>query len=98
MTYAFIVFYRFHVMTPEEVGKAREFWSEFSTKSWPENLKIIGDYKHAWGTDWNGFLVLETEEPQSFFEFWPIFRNKTRWYIVNTRTVIAVKRENTDWM
>ncbi|MFW9807834.1 MAG: hypothetical protein ACFFE6_00510 [Candidatus Thorarchaeota archaeon] len=98
MTYAFIVYYRFQLMTPEQAGKAKEFWEEFGKGSWPEHLKIVGDYKYAWGSDWNGFLLLETEDPQTFFEFWPIFRDKTRWYIDNTRTIIAIKREARDWM
>ena len=98
MTYAFVVFYRFQMMTPEQAGKAKEFWEEFGRGNWPEHLKIVGDYKYAWGSDWSGFLLLETEDPQTFFEFWPIFRDKTRWYIDNTRTIIAVKREAKDWM
>ena len=86
------------MMTPEQAGEAKEFWEEFGRGSWPEHLKIIGDYKYAWGTEWSGFLLLETEDPQTFFEFWPIFRDRTRWYIDNTRTVISVKREARDWM
>ncbi len=98
MSYGFIVFYRFQLMTPEQAGKAKEFWDEFGKGSWPEHLKLIGDYKHAWGSDWSGFLLIETEDPQSFFEFWPIFRDKTRWYIENTRTIVAIKRDAKDWM
>ena len=98
MTYGFIVFYRFQLMTPEQAGKAKEFWDEFGKGSWPEHLKLIGDYKHAWGSDWSGFLLIETDDPQSFFKFWPIFRDKTRWYIENTRTIVAIKRDAKDWM
>jgi hypothetical protein len=47
MTYAFIVFYRFLMMTHEQAGKAKEFWEEFGEGSWPEDLKIIGDYKYT---------------------------------------------------
>ena len=98
MTYGFIVFYRFQLMTPEQGSKAKEFWDEFGKGSWPQQLKLLGDYKHAWGSDWSGFLLIETEDPQSFFEFWPIFRDKTRWYIENTRTIVAIKRDAKDWM
>jgi hypothetical protein len=98
MTYGFIVFYRFQLLTPEQAGKAKEFWDEFGKGRWPEQLKLIGDYKHAWGSDWSGFLLIETEDPQSFFEFWPIFRDKTRFYIENTRTIVAIKRDAKDWM
>ena len=85
-------------MTSEEAEKAREFWREFSEKEWPKDIAIIGDYRHAWGTEWSGFLLLETDTPQIFFEFWPKFRDKTRWYIENTRTVIGLKRKPADWL
>jgi hypothetical protein len=98
MTYAFIVFYRFMKMTPEDADKAKQFWSEFAGKDWPKEITIIGDYRYAWGTDWNGFLLLETESPQLFFEFWPRFRDMTRWYIENTRTIIGQKRDPVNWM
>ncbi|MHA1908650.1 MAG: hypothetical protein ACW98Y_15215 [Candidatus Thorarchaeota archaeon] len=98
MTFAFVVYYRFMKMTPEEAGKAKEFWSEFSRNDWPEELRIIGDYRYAWGTEWNGFLLLETDNPQLFFDFWPRFRDKTRWYIDNTKTVIGQKREPAEWL
>ena len=98
MTFAFIIYYRFMKMTSEEAQKAKEFWAEFSTKNWPEELKIVGDYRYAWGTEWNGFMLLESESPQLFFDFWPRFRNKTRWYIENTKTVIGHKRDPTEWL
>ncbi len=92
MTYAFCVFYRFRLLSPEESEKAREFWKVFSKEDWPQELKIIGDYSFAWGTEWNGFLLIESENAEMFFQFWPRFREKTRWYIENTRTVIGKKR------
>ena len=98
MTFAFVVFYRFKLMTSDEVEKARGFWREYIEKNWPKELTILGDYRHAWGTEWSGFLFLETKNPQTFFEFWPLFRDETRWYIENTRTVIGLKREPADWL
>ncbi len=98
MTYGFVVFYRFRPMTKEEAEKSKKFWRQFRTESWPDELKIVGDYRYAWGTDWNGYLVVETENPQLFFEFWPVFREATRWYIENTRTVIGIRRAPEDWM
>lgn len=85
-------------MTPEQAGEARQFWSEFSKDDWPKDLRIVGDYSYAWGTEWNGFLLIETEKPELFFEFWPRLRDKTRWYITNTRTVIGIKREPEGWL
>ncbi len=98
MTYGFVIYYRFKLLTPEEAEKAREFWAEFRNESWPKDLEIVGNYTHAWGTEWNGWLLVETENPVTFFEFWPFFRDKTRWYIDNTRTIIGVKKKPEDWM
>ncbi len=98
MTYGFIVFYRFKLMDADEAKESREFWQRFRTESWPKELKIVGDYRHAWGTEWNGFLIIETESPQLFFEFWPTFREETRWYVENTRTVIGFKSDPKEWL
>ncbi len=98
MTFAFIVYYRFVKMDAEKASKAKEFWREFVKNNWPEELTIVGDYRYAWGTEWNGFLVLESKEPRLFFDFWPRFREKTRWYLDNTRTIIGVKRDPIEWL
>ncbi|MHA1741567.1 MAG: hypothetical protein ACTSVD_05690 [Candidatus Thorarchaeota archaeon] len=97
MTYGFVVFYRFKPMGREEAEKSRETWRRVRTEIWPKDLKIVGDYRHAWGTEWNGFLVLECDNPQVFFEFWPVFREETRWYLDNTQTVIGVKTDPDEW-
>ncbi|MBD3407693.1 MAG: hypothetical protein GF411_16365 [Candidatus Lokiarchaeota archaeon] len=94
MTYGFLVFYRYKLMAEQEAREAKEFWMKFSEESWPKELRIVGDYRYAWGTEWSGFLVVETDDPQMFFKFWPHFRDKTRWYIENTRTVIGIKRDS----
>ncbi|UCE09511.1 MAG: hypothetical protein JSW61_11145 [Candidatus Thorarchaeota archaeon] len=93
MTYAFCVFYRLRLLTQEEKDKARETWDTFSSQEWPEDLTLVGDYSYAWGTEWNGFLLIETPNPESFFSFWPKFRDRNRWYVENTRTIIGKKRE-----
>ena len=80
-------------MTSEEAKQAKEFWIKLTQEEWPEDIRIVGDYRHAWGTEWNGFLFLETSNPQRFFEFWPRMRDKTRWFIENTKTVIGLKRD-----
>ena len=93
VSYAFVVFYQFKVMSSEEAKKAKEFWAKLTQQDWPEDIIIVGDYRHAWGTEWNGFLFLEASNPQRFFEFWPRMRDKTRWFIENTRTIIGLKRD-----
>lgn len=85
-------------MKEDDVKKAREFWSNYIKEEWPDDIRLLGDYRHAWGSEWNGFLLLESENPQAFFEFWPFFRDKTRWYVENTRTVIGLKREAEEWL
>jgi hypothetical protein len=80
-------------MSSEEAKKSKEFWDKLTQEEWPSDIRIIGDYRHAWGTEWNGFLFLETDSPERFFEFWPRLRNKTRWFVEHTRTVIGLKRE-----
>jgi hypothetical protein len=92
VSYAFVVFYRFKVMSSEEAKKAKEFWINFSKNEWPEDITLVGDYRHAWGTDWNGFLFLETTNPEKFFAIWPRIRDKTRWFVENTRTIIGLRR------
>ncbi len=92
-TYGFIVYYRLKSLTEEELRKSREDWLRVINESWPTNLRIVGEYRHAWGTEWNGFFVLETEDPEVFFDWWPRFRDRTRWYVDNTRTVIGIKAQ-----
>ena len=79
-------------MSSEEAKQAKEFWLNLTKEEWPDDIHIVGDYRHAWGTEWNGFLLMETNNPERFFEFWPRLRDKTRWFIENTRTVIGLKR------
>ncbi len=92
MTYGFLVFYKFKQLNEEEEKKARNFWKEFRNNL-PGNIKLVGEYKHAWGTQWNGYLVLEAETMNDFIKFWPIFRDKTRWYVQATETIISTKTE-----
>ena len=93
MTYGFVIFYRFKLMTKEEAKKAKTFWKDIPKDNWPKNLRVVGDYSYAWGSEWNGFFLVETEKVEMFFEFWPLFRNMTRWYIENTRTIIGRKTD-----
>jgi len=37
-------------------------------------------------------MVLESESMDSFTRFWKWFRDKVRWYVPETRTIIATKR------
>jgi len=37
-------------------------------------------------------MVLESESMDSFTRFWKWFRDKVRWYVPETKTIIATKR------
>jgi hypothetical protein len=54
---AFLVFYRFKAMTKEEAQKANNKWNELKN-SLPSGIELIGEYTHAWGTEYNGFLYI----------------------------------------
>jgi hypothetical protein len=32
-------------------------------------VELIGEYNHAWGTDYNGFLLFEAEKADSFLDW-----------------------------
>ena len=56
----FLVFYRFKAMSKEEKQKAESDWSQLRN-SLPSGIELVGEYIHAWGTEYNGFLLFEAE-------------------------------------
>ncbi len=90
-TYVYIVFYKLKEMSDEEEERARREWEEMMA-DWPPEVRLLGVYDHAWGTSYNGFLMLECDSMDAYVRFWRWFRDKVRWYVVETRTVIATKR------
>ena len=54
---AFLVFYLFKAMTKEETQKANDEWHELKNNL-PSGIELIGEYTHAWGTEYNGFLYI----------------------------------------
>jgi hypothetical protein len=34
--------------------------------SLPPGIELVGEYIHAWGTEYNGFLLFEAESSDSF--------------------------------
>jgi hypothetical protein len=77
-------------MSKEEVKKAREEWNKFK-KSMTKDVKLIGEYAHAWGTSYNGFMIMEAKSFDAFQKFWEKFRNVTRWYAIETHTIFGEK-------
>jgi hypothetical protein len=90
-TYIYFVLYKLKELNPEEEERARNEWEKI-TEEWPPEVRLIGVYDHAWGTEYNGIMVLESESMDSFTRFWKWFRDKVRWYVPETRTIIAMKR------
>lgn len=90
-TYIYLVFYKLKELSRDEENRARLQWEEIM-RDWPPEVRLIGVYDHAWGTEYNGVMVLESESMDSFARFWKWFRDQVRWYVPETKTVIAMKR------
>ncbi len=91
MAATFLVFYRYKSMTKDESEKAAKQWREMKG-SLPANVELIGEYVHAWGTEYNGFLLFEAENADSFLDWWSTFKDNIRWYVEKTYTIVARKR------
>lgn len=87
----FLVFYSFRPMTVEEAEKAKTQWNDLKN-SLPANIELVGEYSHAWGTKYNGFLLFETDSTDSFFQWWSEFKSNIRWYVKETETIVARRR------
>ncbi len=90
-SYLFLIFYKLKYLTPEEEEKARAQWEEIM-ESWPSKIRLVGVFDHAWGSSYNGFIILETDDMDAFVQFWKWFRDQIRWYITATKTITALKR------
>jgi hypothetical protein len=83
----FLVFYRFKSMSNEEAKKANSEWHELKS-----GVELVGEYDHAWGTEYNGFLIFEADGSDSFFDWWSGFKDEVRWYVEQTHTIAARRR------
>ena len=90
MALAFFVLYKIKTLSNQEKEDAKREWDEFKKTMMP-NIKLIGEYEHAWGSPYNGIFILETDDVTQFLEWWPKFRDITRWYVTETRTIICTK-------
>ena len=91
MAATFLVFYRFKTMSPEETKKANEQWKDIK-KSLPQGIELIGEYNHAWGTEYNGFLLFEAESSDDFMDWLSKFKDGIRWYVDRTHTITARRK------
>ena len=87
----FLGFYKYRSLTKDEAEKAAKEWRELK-KTLPMEVELIGEYSHAWGTEYNGFLLFEADKADSFLEWWSTFKSNIRWYVEKTYTITARKR------
>jgi hypothetical protein len=78
-------------MTSEEQKKSNDEWNELKN-TLPQGIELIGEYVHAWGTEYNGFLLFQAETSDSFFDWWSGFKDSIRWYVDRTHTIIARRK------
>ncbi|MEM2856744.1 MAG: hypothetical protein QW416_06560 [Candidatus Nitrosocaldaceae archaeon] len=88
---AFLVFYQFKTMSKEEVERAKKEWDNIK-KSLPAGVELAGEYDHAWGSEYNGFLLFHASNTDTFLNWWPNFKDNIRWYVTKTHTIVAKKR------
>lgn len=87
----FLVFYRFRTMTKGETQKAKDEWHDI--KNWlPSGIELVREYVHAWGTEYNGFLLFESDTADLFLDWWSKFKDNIRWYVEQTHTIAARRR------
>ena len=87
----FLVFYRFKAMSKEEAERAKDEWNGIKN-SLPSGIELVGEYIHAWGTEYNGFLLFEADSADSFLDWWSKFKDTIRWYVEQTHTIVARRR------
>jgi hypothetical protein len=87
----FLVFYRFKSMNSDEAAKAKSEWNDLRN-SLTSGIEFAGEYNHAWGTEYNGFLLFESESGDAFLDWWSKFKDNIRWYIEETHTIAARRR------
>jgi hypothetical protein len=75
-------------MSDQEAQKLSAEWNDLK-KSLPSDVRLAGEYNHAWGTEYNGFLLFEADNTNSFLDWWSSFKDKIRWYVDQTHTIVA---------
>ena len=91
--YTIVVFYRYKKLSEEEERRVAEEWKRLKEEFGRFGVRLLSNNSHAFGTDWNGFLVLEAEDFDDYVKFWRWFKDRVRWYIEATQTVVGVRRE-----
>jgi hypothetical protein len=89
---AFLVFYHFKAMNKEETEKAKDEWNGLKNSLPSAGIELVGEYIHAWGIEYNGFLLFEADNADSFLDWWSKFKDTIRWYVEQTHTIVARRR------
>ena len=91
--YTVVIFYRFRELSKEDEERVAKEWEDLK-KHFPKfGVKLVSNNVHAFGTSWNGFLVIEAEDFDDYVKFWKWFKDRIRWYISMTQTVIGIRKE-----
>jgi hypothetical protein len=48
-------------MSKEEAQKAKEEWQNLKN-GLPSGIELVGEYTHAWGTEYSGFLLSDSAD------------------------------------
>lgn len=91
--YTVIVLYKFKELREEDEEKAIKEWDSLKGEFEKYGIRLISNNSHAFGTSWNGFLVLEAHDFDDYVRFWKWFKDKIRWYVKETQTIVGTKRE-----
>jgi hypothetical protein len=54
-------------MNKDDAQKANTEWHELKN-SLPSGVELVGEYDHAWGIEYNGFLLFEEDSSDSSCE------------------------------
>jgi hypothetical protein len=54
-------------MNKDDAQKANTEWHELKN-SLPSGVELVGEYDHAWGIEYNGFLLFEADSSDSSCE------------------------------
>ena len=91
--YTVIVFYKFKELSAEAEQRARDQWEQLKSEFGKFEVRLISNNLHAFGTRFNGFLVIEVENFENYIQFWKWFKDRIRWYVEQTTTIIGIKQE-----
>ncbi len=91
--YTIIIFYKFKELSAEAEERARNQWEQLKSQFEKFGIRLVSNNLHAFGTKFNGFLIVEAENFENYVQFWRWFKDRIRWYVEQTMTIIGLKKE-----